>query len=144
MTPSPTCEALIKGFESCRLVTFKPTPNDVWTIGWGHTGGGVYPGLTISQAQADALFTADLASFAMGVTHAINAAPTTQAQFDAMVSFAYNEGIEALAESTLLRKHRAGDYTGAKAEFARWDKQGDLILKGLDRRRAAEAALYAS
>jgi lysozyme len=38
--------------------------------------------------------------------------------------------------------HKAGDYAGAKAQFARWDKNDGKVMKGLARRRAAEAALY--
>jgi lysozyme len=67
---------------------------------------------------------------------------TTQSQFDALVSFAYNVGLSALNDSTLLRLHKAGDYAGAKAQFARWDKNDGKVIKGLARRRAAEAALY--
>ena len=79
-------------------------------------------------------------------------AATTQGQFDALVSFAYNVGLdidddtaaEGLGDSTLLRKHKAGDYAGAKAEFLKWVKNDGVVMKGLTRRRAAEAALYAS
>ena len=56
--------------------------------------------------------------FAQKVAAAIGGARTTQAQFDAMVSFAYNVGIRNLQDSTLLRKHKAGDFAGATAEFA--------------------------
>ncbi len=50
---------LIKSFEQCRLKAFKPTPNDVWTIGWGHTNG-VKEGDTCTQEEADSLLTLDL------------------------------------------------------------------------------------
>lgn len=151
MTPSPACEALVKGFESCRLTAFKPTPNDVWTIGWGHTVA-VWPGLVWAQAQADQVFTHDLSAFAMGVTNELDGAPTSQGQFDALVSFAYNVGLDnnhdgiaqGLGDSTLMKLHRAGNYTGAAAEFAKWNKQAGVALNGLTRRRAAEAALYGS
>lgn len=151
MTPSTVCEALIKSFESCRLAAFKPTPNDVWTIGWGRTTG-VWANMTETQAQADADFVAALALFARGVTAELDGAPTTQGQFDALVSFAYNVGLDnnhdgiaqGLGDSTLMKKHRAGDYAGAVLEFAKWNKQAGVVLNGLTRRRTAEAALYAS
>ena len=44
----------------------------------------------------------------------------------------------------LTKKHLAGDYTGAAEEFARWNKAGGRVMKGLVRRRAAEARLYRS
>lgn len=78
--------------------------------------------------------------YANGVARAIGDAPTTQAQFDAMVSFHYNTG--AIGRATLTRKHVTRDYAGAAAEFARWNKAGGRVLKGLVRRRTAEAALY--
>ena len=149
MIPSPACETFIKGFETCRLSAFKPTPNDVWTIGWGRTTG-VWAGMTEDQAQADADFTAAMALFGRGVTQELDGAPTTQGQFNAMVSFAYNVGLdndhdgiaEGLGDSTLLKLHKAGDYVGAANEFAKWNKQKGVVLNGLTRRRAAEAAMY--
>lgn len=65
-------------------------------------------------------------------------------QLGALVSFAYNLGIGALAKSTLLKKHLAGDYTGAAREFPKWKFGGGRVLPGLVKRRAAEVALYLS
>jgi GH24 family phage-related lysozyme (muramidase) len=59
-----------------------------------------------------------------------------------MVSFHYNTG--AIARATLTQKHRSGDHHGAAKEFARWNRAGGRVLKGLARRRAAEAELYLS
>ena len=50
----------------------------------------------------------------------------------------------AIARATLTKKHIAGDYDGAASEFARWNRAGGRMLKGLVRRRAAEAELYQS
>jgi GH24 family phage-related lysozyme (muramidase) len=79
--------------------------------------------------------------YADAVSRAIGNAPTTQNQFDALVSFHYNTG--AIATATLTKKHKAADYKGAEAEFARWNKNAGKVMKGLVRRRAAEAELYA-
>lgn len=150
MTPSKQCADFIKSFEQCRLTAYMPTPRDRPTIGWGTTGPDVRLGMTWSQAHADARFERDLADFAYGVSHLLNGAATTQAQFDALVSFAYNVGLdddadtkaEGLGDSTLLRKHKAGDFDGAAAQFAAWNKQAGKVLNGLTRRRAAEARMY--
>lgn len=150
MTPSKRCADLIKSFEQCRLTAYMPTPRDRPTIGWGTTGPDVRMGMTWTQEKADARFARDLADFAEGVTHLLGGTPTTQAQFDALVSFAYNVGLdddldtkaEGLGDSTLLRKHKAGDYDGAAAQFAAWNKQAGVVLKGLTRRRTAEARIY--
>jgi len=134
---------LIHSFESCKLTAY-PDPGSVdghpWTIGWGSTGPGIAKGVVWTQAQADERFKADLGRFEKAV--ALMAPVTTQNQFDALVSFAYNVGLAALNDSTLLRLHKSGDYVGAKDQFSRWDKNDGRVMKGLTRRRAAEAALY--
>ncbi|MEA3003103.1 MAG: lysozyme [Sphingomonadales bacterium] len=153
MQPSAACTKLIHRFEGCEKRrsdgSFGAYPDpgtgaDPWTIGWGTTGADVKPGIVWTQAQCDDRFAADLAKFAVKVMTAIGTASTTQHQFDAMVSFAYNVGVGNLTSSTLLRNHKAGDHPGAAAEFAKWNKANKKVMAGLTRRRAAEAALYAS
>ena len=153
----PAGVALIKRFEGCArprtdgMVEAYPDPGTggaPWTIGWGATGadtvhgGRIRPGTVWTQAQCDERLAADLARYAKDVAQALGDAPTTQNQFDALVSFHYNTG--AIARATLTRKHKAGDHAGALREFARWNKAGGRVLKGLVRRRAAEAELYLS
>lgn len=137
--------ALIKRFEGCRLSAYPDpgTGGEPWTIGWGTTridGRPVMPGTTISQAEADRLLHEDLERYAAEVDEAIGDAPTTQAQFDALVSFHYNTG--AIGRATLTSLHRSGDYAGAAREFSRWVHAGGRVMTGLVRRRAAEEALY--
>lgn len=145
MKPSSAAISLMHEFEGCRLTAY-PDPGSKdghpWTIGWGSTGSGIMPGTKWTQDQADARFAADLASFSRKVADILGSSPTTQHQFDAMVSFAYNVGTGAFGSSTLLKKHKAGDYAGAKAEFDRWNNNDGKVMAGLTRRRAAEAALY--
>jgi len=141
--------ALVKQFEGCakrrghgRFEAYPDpaTGGDPWTIGWGATGKGIARGTVWSQAECDARLEADLARFAAGVARALGDAPTSQHQFDALVSFHYNTG--AIARATLTRKHKAGDFAGAAREFDRWVYAAGQVMKGLVRRRAAEAALY--
>lgn len=143
MTPSPRIATFTQGYEKCSLVAFKPTPNDVWTIGWGHTDG-VQEGDTCTQEQADDWWIEDLAEFSQAVSSDIGDAPTTQDQFDAMVSLAYNIGAgqKGFAGSTVLRKHRIRAYGAAAFAFSLWNKQDGVVLEGLVSRRAAEAAIY--
>ena len=147
---SPRGIALIKQFEGCArvrrdgLVAAYPDPGTggaPWTIGWGATGPDIGPGTVWTQARCDERLVRDIARHAADVAKAIGDAPTTQGQFDALVSFHYNTG--AIARATLTARHKAGDYAGAAAEFARWNKAGGKVLRGLVRRRAAEAELYA-
>ncbi|OQS37343.1 lysozyme [Chromobacterium haemolyticum] len=131
---------LIQQFEGLRLKAYQDAVG-VWTIGYGHTGPNVTPGLVITQAQADALLARDLSRFETGVTRLVQV-PLNQNQFDALVSFSYNLGLGSLQNSTLLRLLNQRDYAGAAAQFPRWNKAGGKVLPGLTRRRAAEQALF--
>jgi GH24 family phage-related lysozyme (muramidase) len=137
--------ALMHEFEGLVLDAY-PDPGskdgNPWTIGRGSTGPGIHKGVRWTRDQADARFAEDIAKFAAKVDALIGDAPTDPSQFDALVSLAYNIGIEALKKSTVLRKHKAGDHAGAAAAFGMWVKNDGKVMKGLVRRRAAEAALY--
>lgn len=138
-------EKLIQEFEGCELGAYLDVAG-IPTIGWGHTGPEVRLGQTITQDQADALFDKDTDRFEAAVEEL---APTaTDNQFAALVSFAYNLGEGGLKSSTLLRLHNAGEYEKAAEQFVRWNKarvNGKLVpVRGLTRRREAEAALYRS
>ena len=130
---------LIKQFEGLYLKAYR-CPAGVPTIGYGHTAG-VAMGQTITQQQADDYLRRDVRQFERAVARLVSV-PLTQGQFDALVSFAFNLGEGALAQSTLLRLLNAGDYAGAAAQFDRWNKAGGRVLPGLVRRRAAERALF--
>lgn len=144
LTPSPAAVELIKRFEGCRLTAYPDpgTGGDPWTIGWGSTGPGIRRGVVWTQEQADAQLVQSVREFGKGVTALVEGVPTTQAQFDALTSFAYNVGLAALRDSTLLRKHLAADYDGAAGQFALWNKAGGRVLNGLVKRRTAEARAY--
>jgi lysozyme len=133
---------LIQSFEQCRPSSYMPTPNDVPTIGWGSTGADIKMGMTWTQAQCDERFATDLGRFERAVSAAIGNAPTTQNQFDAMVSLAFNIGSAGFSGSTVARKHKAGDHAWAANAFLMWNKQKGAVLRGLTRRREAERLLY--
>lgn len=121
-----------------------------WTIGWGSTGpdpfngGRIAKGTVWTKEQCDLRFVQHLAKFEEGVRDALGKAATSQPQFDAMVCFAYNVGVGAFSGSTLLKMHKAGDFDGAAKQFLRWNKNDGKVMRGLTRRRSAEAELYRS
>ena len=80
---------LLKRFEGCRLKAYPdPGSGDApWTIGYGHTGVEVVPGLVITQAQAEAWLRADLAQSQRALETLLADVPLNQGQFDALVSF---------------------------------------------------------
>lgn len=132
--------ALIQSYEKCRLEAYMPTPDDVPTIGWGHTRG-VAMGDTCTQEQADAWFLEDIAWVEECVNRAVTM-PLTQPEFDSLCSLCFNIGCRAFSGSTLVRLLNNGDYDGAAEQFSHWNKQHGKELAGLTKRRAAEAELF--
>lgn len=141
MQPSPKCIALIQEFEGCELKAYQDSTGR-WTIGYGHTFG-VSPGMTITQAQANTFLQSD-AQNAGTLTQKYVTVTLNQNQFDALVSFTFNEGIVRLAGSTMLGLINAGNFLGAANEFPKWDLADGVIEPGLVRRRAAERTLFLS
>lgn len=134
--------ALIKKYEGCRLMAYQDVVK-VWTIGYGHTGPDVHPGMHITQEQAEAMLVDRLhREFEPGVSAAIGTASTTQGEFDAMVSLAYNIGVGAFKRSSVLRFHLIQHYEEAADAFLVWNKAGGRVLTGLTRRRQEESDLY--
>lgn len=147
--------ALIESFEGCVLYAYDDLdgkhphppimPGDrvigTLTIGWGHTGPDVQPGLRWTQAQADAALVSELGRFEKMVDRLVTRALTPN-QFAALVSFEYNTG--GLEGSTLLRDVNSGKFAAAADEFLRWNKGGKppRVMPGLVRRREAERALF--
>jgi lysozyme len=135
----------IKAHEGLRLEAYPDpgTGGKPWTIGYGHAGPEVVPGLRITAERAEELLRADVARFEAAVTRLVTV-PLSQPQFDALVSFAFNTGEGALARSTLLKMLNAGDYAGAGEQFDRWVNAGGKPMPGLVRRRRAERTMFES
>jgi len=131
---------LVKRSEGLVLTAYRDAVG-VWTIGYGHTGADVKPGLKISQAQAETLLRKDLSRFETGVRSLVKV-PVNTNQFSALVCFVYNVGIGALAQSTLLALLNQRDYQGAADQFSRWVYGGGQALPGLVKRRSEERALF--
>lgn len=134
--------AFIADHEGLVLHTYKDAVG-ILTIGVGHTGPDVLPGMTITREQAMELLRSDVYE----AEHSVNSlvkVELTQDQFDALISFVFNVGGTAFSKSTLLKKLNKGDYQGAALEFSRWNKAGGRELLGLTKRRIAEARLFNS
>jgi lysozyme len=140
--------SLIKRFEG-----FKAKPyicsGGAKTIGYGAT---YYPnGLRvtmsdkpITEAQASTMLMNMLGTYEKSVDSFCRD-DINQNQFDALVSFAYNVGVNALKNSTLLKKvNKNPQDVTIRNEFLKWNKAAGKVLKGLTNRRMAEADLYES
>ena len=114
------------------------------TIGYGHTDAAKHPlkikrGLTVTEAQATEILDADLDECEEQVEDLVNV-PLTQGQFDALCSFNFNCGPGNLKK--LIVPLNKGDYKGARAKFDLYVKSKGITLRGLQRRRDGEQALW--
>lgn len=117
-------------------------PAHVWTIGFGHTGPEVVPGLVWTAEQAD---TALLADMALAHAHALALCPVlataSQGRQAAITDFVFNLGGGRLKASTLRRRINAGAWGDVPAELRKWVWGAGIKLPGLILRREAEIAL---
>jgi len=127
----------IAGWEQYRADAYLPTPQDVPTIGWGSTVG-VQLGQRTTPDRALVRLLADAQRHERELRACMGDVALYQHEWDAYVSWAYNVGPGAACKSSLVRKLKAGDYSGACAELLRWDKQAGRTLPGLTKRRQAE------
>ena len=130
--------ALIKEFEGLRLDAYKAVSTEkYYTIGYGHYGADVKKGMHITEKQAEQFLRSDLQRFEKAV-NAIGK-PFNQNQFDALVSFTYNCG-----EGNLKKLTSGRDIATIGNKLILYNKSGGKVLKGLQRRREKEQALYFS
>lgn len=138
---------LIKHYEGLRLKPYT-CPAGIPTIGYGSTQ---YPDgrkvtlvdRPLTEEEADSLLASTLVPFETAVTRMVTV-EITQRMFDALVSFTYNLGGNALRGSTLLKKLNQGDKDGAANEFKKWVYAAGVVLPGLVKRRESERKLFLS
>lgn len=126
----------IRRFESFRSEAYQDAKG-VWTIGYGHTAN-VKKGDCVTREVAERFLLEDLKVFESFV-ESLNVCDN-QFQFDALVDFAYNCGIENLRISTLLKYiYKGMPEEDIRREFMKWSYSGKRKLRGLTIRRKWEA-----
>ena len=143
LTASRAAFDLISSFEGFRTRAAM-TPNGQWTLGFGHVAT-AREGLSVTRAEAEDLLRWDLLPIEDYVrTSALT--PLTQSQFDALVSFAFNIGLENFKSSDTLKFLNQGQPIAAALAMQAWRRarMNDRVLTidALVRRRAAEMALF--
>lgn len=143
MTPSSKCSSLVERSEGDVLKAYPDpaTGGAPWTIGYGHTGPEVHPGMVITQQEAEAYLEQDLYRVGQQVSKAVRV-DLTQDEFDALVCFVYNIGIGNFMKSTMLKLINAGDFAAAAHEFDKWTKAAGKVMPGLVTRRHNEEDLF--
>lgn len=134
---------LIRRFEGFSPVVYV-CPGGWRTIGYGHA---LKPGEAIAEPiteeQGRVLLSRDVQTAERAVLRLIGV-PLSEGQFDALVSFTFNLGAGALQRSTLRQKVNREEHDAVPEEFLRWVYADGRVLKGLVRRRKAEAEMYRS
>ena len=144
---------LIKRYEGVILHSYLCPANKL-TVGYGHCGEDVKQGMVITEKEAENLLKKDLRKFESKLNYSLEHDNVTlnQNQFDACISFIFNLGFSAFIFSTLYKKLKSGDYTGASEEFTKWvyitktdpetGERFKIKLKGLEQRRKSEQELF--
>ena len=130
----------IQDVEGCKLFAYLDT-GGVWTIGVGHTGPEVVKGLTCSMEQALQWLKEDSEEAQEAIRQSVEGL-LTQNQFNALVSFVFNVGINAFKKSTMLKLINKGDFDGAAKEFTKWNKDNGKEILGLSKRRILEQSVF--
>lgn len=140
MRVSETGLDLIKSFEGLRLIAYKPVKAETYyTIGFGHYGPDVLPGMHITYEQALDLLRKDIQKYETHVSLSDSVYHWTQNEFDALVSFAFNVGsiTQLTAKNTRTKAQIA-------AKMLLYVKGSGKPLPGLIRRRIKEHDLFLS
>ena len=131
MKTSASGRALIEQREGRRLSAYRDS-RGIWTIGVGHAATGLPPrpcaGMTITEAECDALLAADLAPVEVVIATAVTV-PVSQNEFDALASLGFNIGVGGLRKSTVVRQLNLGDINGAADAFMNWCKPAVLASR---------------
>lgn len=137
------CDFIAKE-EGCVLTAYR-CPAGVLTIGYGHTGADVREGMSITQAEADALLSRDVGECVHGFARFVNV-PVTESQFVALTSLAFNVGVSYLTRHCpkLMRALNTNDVDACAEEFLDINRAGGKVLPGLTARRRREARLFLS
>lgn len=119
------------------------------TIGYGHTDAAKYKlgfklkdapaGFRITEEKASEILDVDLDECEQQVNELVKV-PITQGQFDALLSFTFNCGAGNLR--SLIVPLNKGDYTGTRRKFDLYTRSKGKVLRGLQRRRDGEQALW--
>lgn len=149
MNTGPDLETVGHYYEQVRNEAYPDpaTGGDPWTCGIGCTGvdsegNRIVQGTYWDDAKVLREYAHRVNSeFGPGVDAAVTV-ELTQKEYDMLVDFAFNVGLGNFRGSTLLRKLNEGDKQGAADEFPKWNKGGGKVMKGLQRRRYTNRAVF--
>lgn len=136
----PQALTLVKSFEGFSPTVYKCSAG-VDTIGYGHALRKGESFSHITEDEALELLAQDMQSAAAAVDRLIRV-PLNDNQLSALISWTFNLGSGALQRSTLRMRLNRGEYWAVPMEMMKWTRARGRVVKGLVRRRQAEAALW--
>lgn len=130
---------ILKGLEKCALKAY-------WDVnGWAIAYGNHVPGLTAKSTctvdEAEEYLQNACESVSNSLSNLIKV-KLSQGQFNALVIFAYNIGLSAFENSTLLSRLNAGNFACVPSELRRWNKSGGKVCPALVARREKEIEIW--
>jgi len=129
MDISPAGLLALAGREGIRTLTYRDS-RGILTCGVGHTAAAGPPipeiGMELTHQQALDLFHKDLKQYVAEVNRAVKVR-CTQNQFDAMVSLAFNIGVNGFAGSSVVRDINQHYIQAAANAFLMWDHPEELL-----------------
>lgn len=129
---------VVGGFEGLRQNAYPDpaTKGPPWTVCYGETKG-VKRGDHYTVAECKAMLIKSLEKYAAGIEACVKV-PMTDGQFIAFTSFAYNVGVSAACNSSVVRQTNQGNKRAGCDALMKWNKAAGITFPGLTRRRAAE------
>jgi lysozyme len=95
----------------------------------------------ITDEQIDRLLTSDLVKTESIINIAVKV-PLKQYQYDALVSFVHNVGVDAFNNSTLLKLLNRGEYQSVPTQMRRWVYDDGVVVQGLVNRREHDIDMW--
>lgn len=144
MRPIPEAAVdIVAKWEGKKLKAYKDIVG-VWTIGYGHTGPEVGPGMTITAARARDLLRVDLEEAAGRIAARIGPVVNdlTENQYAALLSFVFNLGADPKWNIWKVLKARAFDQV--PTQLIRFVYAGGQKVQGLVNRRTDEVRLWST
>lgn len=124
----------IAKWEGLSLVAYKDIVG-VPTVCYGETRG-VEMGDTYTKAQCDEMLRKSVVEYYTGLQKYMTNPDIPVGVQASLLELAYNVGIKAAGESTMMKLANAGYYKSACKQLDKWVKAGGGTVKGLVNRRA--------
>lgn len=133
--------AVVGGFEGIRLNAYPDpaTGGKPWTVCYGHTEG-VKPGDRYTLAECQFMLRQDLKIYVDGIEKCVKA-KLPDRRWVALVSFAYNVGIKAACNSSVVKLINIGRIHEGCNALLKWNKAAGITFPGLTKRRQKEREL---